>query len=276
MPNDKQIITLEAGKGADLYWNDLWRYRELFFFLAWRDVLVRYKQTAIGVLWSFIRPLLTMIVFTLVFSKLAHLPSYGVPYSILVYSALLPWQFFASAFSDGSNSLLSNSNLLSKVYFPRLILPASTLLVNFIDFLISCVILAGLMVWYRYLPPIQILLLPVFIVYISLISLGAAFWISALNVKFRDFKYIVPFVLQFGLYISPVGFSSKIIPEKWQLLYALNPMAGVIEGFRWIFLGNRWAFPSYCYALSLCLTLLVFVSGIWFFRKMEKSFADII
>jgi lipopolysaccharide transport system permease protein len=276
MYDTKKTISLEAGGKSILYWSDLWRYRELFFFIAWRDVLIRYKQTVIGIAWSLIRPLLTMIVFTVIFGKIANLPSNGIPYPIMVYTALLPWQFFANSFADGSNSLLSNSSLLSKVYFPRLILPASSLIVSFIDFVISFSILAVLMVWYRYVPHIGILLLPVFILFIIMVSLGAGFWISALNVQYRDFKYVVPFIIQFGLFISPVGFTSGVIPEKWRILYSLNPLVGVIDGFRWAILGERSILTWYGLAASIIITFAIFFSGIWYFRKMERTFADII
>lgn len=269
-------LIIEAGRTERHYWHDLWRYRELFYFLAWRDILVRYKQTAVGVLWALIRPLLTMIVFTLVFGKLAKLPSDGVPYPILVFSAMLPWQFFSNAFTEAGNSLIANANMISKVYFPRLVVPTSAVIVSFVDFLISGLILVGLMLWYGYLPDWRIVFLPLFILVAFAAAMGSGLWIAALNVKYRDFRYIIPFVVQFGLYISPVGFSSSIVPEKWRLLYSLNPMVGVIDGFRWSILGGNAGIFWPGFLLSLFLVLAMLVSGIYYFRKTEKSFADVI
>jgi len=273
---NKFELVIEPGRSGKNYWNDLWRFRELFLFLAWRDILVRYKQTVIGLAWSLIRPFLTMIVFTVIFGRLAKFPSDNVPYPILVYAAMLPWQFFSNAFSEASNSLINNSNMLTKIYFPRLIIPASTVIVNFVDFLISFIILIGLMIWYHFVPPLTILYLPLFLGLAFLTSMGAGLYVAALNVKYRDFRYIVPFVVQFGMQISPVGYSSNMIPEKYRLLYSLNPMVGVIDGFRWCILGGE----SHIYIpgmiLSIGLTLFLLIFGIWYFRKMEKSFADII
>jgi lipopolysaccharide transport system permease protein len=269
-------LVIEAGRAERQYWKDLWRYRELFYFLAWRDILVRYKQTAIGIVWALIRPLLTMIVFTVVFGRLANLPSEGVPYPILVFAALLPWQFFANSLSECSNSLISNSNLISKVYFPRLIVPTSAVVVSFVDFLVSGMILLGLMAWYNFVPSWRILTLPLFILIAFAVALGAGLWLAALNVQYRDFRFIVPFIVQFGLYISPVGFSSSVIPEKWRLLYSLNPMVGVIDGFRWAILGGGAQLDLPGFILSLGLVSLLLISGIWYFRKMERTFADVI
>jgi lipopolysaccharide transport system permease protein len=272
---DKELI-IEAGRTESQYWRDLWRYRELFYFLAWRDILVRYKQTAIGVAWALIRPFLTMVVFSVVFGKLAKLPSEGAPYPILVFAAMLPWQFFASALAECSNSLISNANLISKVYFPRLIVPASGVIVSFVDFLVAGIILLGLMAWYDFVPSWRILTLPLFIGIAFTASMGAGLWLAALNVKYRDFRYIVPFIVQFGLYISPVGFSSSIVPEKWRLLYSLNPMVGVIDGFRWAILGGESTLYFQGFAVSLGLVVLLFASGVWYFRKTERTFADVI
>lgn len=276
MSTNQATLVIEAGRTERHYWRDLWRYRELFFFLAWRDILVRYKQTAIGIVWALGRPLMTMLVFTLVFSKLAKLPSEGVPYPILVFAALLPWQFFSSAFSGAGDSLISNAGMISKVYFPRLVIPTSAVIVSFVDFLISGIILVGLMIWYGFAPSLRILTLPVFIFVAFAAAMGAGLWIAALNVKYRDFRIIVPFVVQFGLYISPVGFSSSIVPEQWRLLYSLNPMVGVIDGFRWAILGGdtRLYWPGFL--LSLSLVLVILVTGIVYFRKTEKTFADVI
>ncbi|BAY07237.1 ABC transporter permease [Calothrix sp. NIES-2098] len=269
-------LVIEAGRTERQYWKDLWRYRELFYFLAWRDILVRYKQTAIGIAWALIRPFLTMVVFTVVFGQLAKLPSQGAPYPILVFSAMLPWQFFANSLSECSNSLISNANLISKVYFPRLIVPSSAIVVSFVDFLISGMILLGLMAWYNFVPSWRILTLPLFITIAFAASMGAGLWLASLNVKYRDFRFIVPFIVQFGLYISPVGFSSNIVPEKWRFLYSLNPMVGVIDGFRWAILGGESKLYVPGFILSLGLVSLLFVTGIWYFRKMEKTFADVI
>jgi lipopolysaccharide transport system permease protein len=269
-------LTIEPGRSDHHYLRDLWYYRELFHVLAWRDISVRYKQTVIGVAWALIRPFLTMVVFTIIFGRIANLPSQGVPYALLVYAGMLPWTFFSTALADSSNSLVSNTNLISKVYFPRMIVPIAAIMVAIVDLLIGLALLAVLMVWFAYAPPIQIVLLPIFIVMAFLASLGPALWITAMNVKYRDFRYVIPFVVQFGLYISPVGFSSKIIPEQWQTLYALNPMVGIIEGFRWCILGGDHRLS----ATSLCIGAVVIVVTLWLgirrFRKTEKSFADLI
>jgi lipopolysaccharide transport system permease protein len=271
-----ETLVIEAGRTERHYWRDLWRYRELFYFLAWRDILVRYKQTVVGVAWSLIRPFLTMIVFTVIFGKLAKMPSEGVPYPILVFTALLPWQLFSNSFSESGNSLVANSNLISKIYFPRLIVPSGAVVVGFIDFLISGVFLAALMVWYRFLPDWRILTLPFFILIALAASLGAGFLIAALTVEYRDFRFIVPFIVQFGLYVSPVGFSSSIVPEKWRLLYSLNPMVGVIDGFRWALLRGQSDLYLPGFYLSLALVISLLITGIWYFRKTEKTFADVI
>ncbi|MHC5676034.1 ABC transporter permease [Nostoc sp.] len=272
----QQELVIEAGHTDQQYWKDIWRYRELFYFLAWRDILVRYKQTAIGIAWALIRPFLTMVVFTIVFGQLAKLPSQGVPYPILVFSAMLPWQFFANSLSECSNSLIGNANLISKVYFPRLIVPTSAVVVSFVDFLISGMILLGLMAWYNFVPSWRILTLPLFIAIAFAASMGAGLWFASLNVKYRDFRYIVPFIVQFGLYISPVGFSSNVVPEKWRLLYSLNPIVGVIDGFRWAILGGEAKLYLSGFLLSLGLVILLLISGIWYFRKVERTFADVI
>jgi lipopolysaccharide transport system permease protein len=274
---DKYELVLEKGRTERNYWKDLWRYRELFQVLAWRDVSVRYKQTVIGIAWAVLRPLLTMIVFTIVFGRIAKLPSIeGVPYSLLVFAGMLPWTFFSSALSDAANSLVANSNLISKVYFPRLIVPTATIVVTLVDFLISFSILVAMMIWYQFVPTWRICLLPVFVLLAFLASLGPSLWITSLNVKYRDFRYVIPFIVQFGLYISPVGFSSSVIPENWRVLYSLNPVVGIIDGFRWCILGTRseifW--PGQIASWSVILFFLWF--GIRQFRKMEKSFADLI
>jgi len=270
-------LVIERGRAQRHYWLDLWRYRELFQVLAWRDISVRYKQTVIGAAWAIIRPLLTMIVFTVVFGKLARLPSDGTaPYALMVFAGMLPWTFFATAVADASNSLIGNANLISKVYFPRLIVPIAAVMVAFVDFLVSFAILIGLMVWYQFAPGWQVLFLPVFAFIAFVASMGIGVWITALNVKYRDFRYVIPFIVQFGLYVSPVGFSSNVIPDRWRLLYSLNPMVGVIDGFRWCLLGgeSRLFWPGL--AVSVGVASFFLWLGIHQFRKMEKSFADLI
>lgn len=270
-------LIIEPGRSEKNYWGDLWRYRELFYILAWRDIKVRYKQTVIGIAWSIIRPLFTMVIFTIVFGKIAKLPTEGtIPYALMVFAGLLPWQFFSNAITESSNSLIGNASLISKVYFPRLIIPASSIITSFIDFMISFVLMIGLMIYYRYLPSWQMLLMPGFIVIVFLASFGSGLWLTTMNVKFRDFRYIVPFIVQLGLYISPVGFSSNNIPEKWKLLYSLNPMVGVIDGFRWCILGGGSKIYMPGFLLSLGVIVLLMLYAIRHFRKMEKEFADYI
>jgi lipopolysaccharide transport system permease protein len=270
------IVVIEAGRTEREYWKDLWRYRELFYFLAWRDILVRYKQTAVGMAWSVLRPLLTMLVFTVVFGKLARLPAYGVPYPLLVLVGMLPWQLFSNAMQEGSNSLILSANMITKIYFPRLIAPASNVVVSVVDFLISLVILACFMAWYRVSPSAHLLTLPLFLALVIAASFGAAFWLSALTVKYRDFRFLVPFIVQFGLYISPVAFSSRIVPDKWRLLYALNPMVGLIEGFRWAVLGKAVPGDWPDLVASVVVVAAVLASGVWYFRRTERTFADVI
>jgi lipopolysaccharide transport system permease protein len=273
----KPDLVIEAGKSERQYWKDLWRYRELFYFLAWRDIVVRYKQTAIGMAWALIRPFLTMIVFTLLFNNLANLPSQGTaPYPILVLAALLPWQFFAGALSQASGSLVHNSNLISKIYFPRLIVPASAIAVSCVDFLISGLLLLALMIWYQYVPSWRCMTLPIFTLIATLTAFGAGLWLASLYVKFRDIGQVIPFVIQLGLYISPVGYRSDLIPANWRLLYSLNPMVGVIDGFRWAILGDDRSFYLPGFLLSLAIMTILLWSGIRYFRSVERQFADII
>jgi lipopolysaccharide transport system permease protein len=268
-------LVIEAGKVNRQYFRDLLTYRELFLLLAWRDILVRYKQTIIGIAWSVLRPLLTMIVFTIVFGRLAKMPSDGAPYPILVFAAMLPWQFFSNTVSEGGNSLISNASMVSKVYFPRIIIPTTAMIVSLIDFLISILILSTLMVWYQYVPTWKVMFLPLFLVLAAIAALGITYLISALNVKFRDFRFVLPFIIQFGLYISPVGFSSTVVPEKWRLVYSMNPMVGVIDGFRWAIIGNTDLYwPGLL--LSIGIATLLFAIGFLFFRRMEREFADVI
>ena len=275
MVSSPQEIVIEAGRTERHYWRDLWAYRELLLFLAWRDILVRYKQTVIGIAWSVIRPVLTMVVFTVVFGRIANLPSEGVPYPLLVFAAMLPWYFFATALSEGSNSLVQNANIVSKVYFPRLIIPVSTIAVSLVDFLISLALLAGLMVWYQALPSARVLALPAFLLLVLVVTTGLTLWLAALNVRYRDFRYVVPFLIQVGLFLSPVGFSSAIVPDAWRLAYALNPMVGVIEGFRWCLL-EGYPLDAGAVALGAGVALMLLASGLAYFRKTERSFADVI
>ena len=269
-------LIIEPNRTTGAFFRELLRYRELFYFLAWRDILVRYKQTVIGIAWSVIRPLLTMLVFTVVFGRLAKLPNEGVPYPILVFSAMLPWQYFANAMQESSNSLIAESRLISKVYFPRLIVPASSVIVSAVDFLISLALLGLLMLGYGFVPSWTLLFMPFFFLLATLAALGAGFWLSALNVKYRDFRYIVPFLVQFGLYVSPVGFSSSVVPERWRLLYSLNPMVGVIDGFRWCVQGTASSLYLPGFLISAAISVLAFSSGVWFFRRTERFFADFI
>lgn len=276
MLNENEII-IEPGRAEKNYWADLWHYRELFIILSWRDLSVRYKQTIIGILWAIVRPLLTMVVFTVIFGRVAKLPSDGnAPYALMVFAAMLPWTLFSNALSESSNSLIGNANLISKVYFPRLIIPTATLVTALVDFLISFIILIAMMIYYQFMPGWQIILIPFFIILALLASLGPGLWITALNVKYRDFRYVIPFLVQFGLYVSPVGFSSNVVPEKWRLLYSLNPMVGVIDGFRWCILGGNSPIYVPGFLLSLAIITLFLWLGITRFRKMEKTFADII
>lgn len=273
---EQNITIIEPKRLEHHYINELWRYRELFIFFAWRDILIRYKQTALGITWSLIRPLTTMIIFTIVFNKIAKLPSNDVPYPILIFSAMLPWQFFANSFQDASNSLIYNAIILSKIYFPRLILPTSAVIVGMIDFIISFALFIFLMIWYQFCPSWRIIYIPFFLILAMMSSLGIGFMLAALNVKYRDFRHIVPFLVQIGLYISPVGFRSDIIPEKWRIWYSINPMVGVIDGFRWSILGgeNLFYWPSFC--ISIVMAIVLFSIGLQYFRTTERVFADLI
>lgn len=272
-----RVLVIEAGRSERLYWADLWHYRELFAVLAWRDIAVRYKQTVIGIAWAVVRPLLTMIVFTVVFGVVAKLPSEsGVPYPLLVFCGMLPWFLFATILSDASNSLISNSNLISKVYFPRMIVPCATAVVAIVDFAINLVILAALMAWYGFMPNWRIVFLPAFVALAVLASIGPALLLTALNVKYRDFRFIIPFIVQFGLYVSPVGFSSNLVPAEWRLLYSLNPVVGVVDGFRWCILGGdvQLYWPGFIASLAVVAAFLWL--GISYFRRTERTFADLL
>ena len=266
-------LIIEPGRGEKNYWRDLWRYRELFYILSWRDIKVRYKQTAVGAAWSIIRPLLTTIIFTFVFSRIAKLQNPGnAPYALMVFAGMLPWQFFSNALSESSNSLINNANLISKVYFPRMIIPASSVITTLVDLGISFIIMLGMFIWFRFIPSWHIIFLPFFVILAFLCSFGIGLYLTAVNVKYRDFKYIIPFIVQFGLYITPVGFSSSVITGKWKILYDLNPMVGIIDGFRWCILDDKMDWGSFW--ISIAIIALFLWIGISYFRKMEKTFAD--
>jgi lipopolysaccharide transport system permease protein len=277
VPPREAVIVLKPGRAERHYWSDVWQYRELLAILAWRDVAVRYKQTVIGVAWAVVRPLLTTIIFTFVFSRLAKLPSDGAtPYPVLVFAGMLPWFLFASILGEASGSLVSNAGLVGKVYFPRIIVPAAAAVVALVDFAINLVLLIGMMLWFGFWPDWKVVFLPAFVLLAVLASLGPALLITALNVKYRDFRYIIPFIVQFGLYISPVGFSSAVVPERLRLLYSLNPVVGVIDGFRWCLLGG--ASPLYLPGFLLSLGVIAFFLwlGIRYFRRTERTFADLL
>jgi len=258
------------------YWKELWKYRELFFFLSWRDLLVQYKQTVIGVLWSVLRPLLTIVIFTFVFGRLAHLPSAGIPYSLLVFCGMLPWQFFAHALGESSNSLVANTNLISKTYFPRIVIPTATLVVGLVDLLISFLILCVLLFWHGLWPDWRWLGIPLFLGITCAAALGAGLWFAAWNVKYRDFRYVIPYIIQFGLFLSPVGFSAAVVPLQWKWVYSLNPMVGVINGFRWSLLNGRMPLDWPAVLMSMGISFLLLFLGFSHFQKAEREFADII
>ncbi|HEY4951783.1 MAG TPA: ABC transporter permease [Verrucomicrobiae bacterium] len=270
-----QRLIIEAGRTEGQYWRDLWRYRELFYFLAWRDFLIRYKQTFVGVFWALIRPVLTMFILTMV-GKFGKLPTGGVPGALFFFCALLPWQFFSTTLSESSISFVYNANLVSKIYFPRLVVPASSVIVSFVDFAISSVFLVLLMLYYRFPPPPAIVFLPFFVVLIFAASLGAGLWTSALTVKYRDFRFVVPFVVQFGLYASVILQTGKIQNEDYRLLYSLNPIVGIIDGFRWCILGGENTIYLPGLVASIVGVVFLVVTGLWYFRKMERILADII
>lgn len=274
--SEKHIVRLEAGRSRQSYWEDVFRYRELFSVLARRDIAVRYKQTAIGVLWAVLRPLLTMMVFTFVFGRIAKLPSEGAPYPLLVFSGMVPWFFFASSISESSGSLVANANLLSKVYFPRILIPASSILVAAVDFVIALVLLVALMVFFDVMPSWRLVCLPLFLAVALAAALGLGLCFSALNIRYRDFQFIVPFLLQMGIYVSPIGFASTVVSEQWRLVYALNPMVGVIEGFRWAVLGGAFEIRWDVLAVSGVVSGVLLCVGVLFFRRFERGIADVI
>lgn len=270
-------IHIEPGRSEKNYWKDLWRYRELFYILSWRDLKVRYKQTVMGVAWSVIRPLLTVAIFTVVFSVIGKFEApFGINYSLVVFAGLLPWQFFASGLTEASNSLIGNERLISKVYFPRMIIPAASVITSLVDFLISFLLMLLLMAFYRTMPAWQIVFLPFFILVAFMASIGAGLWLTALNVKYRDFKHVVPFIVQLGFYASPVPYMTNLVPEKYRLIYHLNPMVGVIDGFRWCLFGEKMTPDWNGVMISLGVTIFLVALGIRTFRRMEKSFADLI
>jgi lipopolysaccharide transport system permease protein len=271
-----QEMLIEAGHAERNYWRDLWRFRELFYFLAWRDILVRYKQTVLGIAWALLQPLLTMIVFSVVFGRIARLPSAGAPYPVFVLAALLPWQFFSRALSESGTSLITNTNLISKVYFPRLLVPAGAVIVSLVDFLISFALLGAMMLWFQYTPGIRALFLLILIPVTIASAVGPGLWIAALNVKYRDFRYVVPFIIQLGIYISPVGFTSDLVPERWRLLYSLNPLVGLIDAFRWAIIRTAPAPEPRSALISAVMIVLLMILGVWYFRKTERTFADVI
>lgn len=268
-------IVIEPGRAAAHYWRDLWRYRELLSFLAWRDITVRYKQTAIGIAWAIIRPALTLLVFV-AFRRMAGLAAGPVPDVLLVFAAVLPWQFFSSALLESSTSLIGNTGLISKVYFPRMIIPASAVVTAFVDFLITCGLLAVLMAWYGAAPGIRLLALPLLALQASALALGLGLWLAALTVTYRDFRYVVPFLVQLGLFVSPVAFATSQVPVSWRLLYSLNPLVGIIDGFRWSILGGRTELNPEALAMSVTVTLASLGVGTWYFRRVERGFADAI
>jgi lipopolysaccharide transport system permease protein len=269
-------LIIDSGHPSAIYWKEIWRYRGLLYFLAWRDIIVRYKQTVIGFAWAILPPVVTAFAFTVIFNKFAHLSSSRTPYPILVLAGTLPWALFSNALSQGGNSVVSNSHLITKVYFPRFIIPLSAIVVSLVDFFLSCTVLLGVMAWYRYLPDWRIITLPLFLLLALLTSLAFGIWLAALNVRYRDIRYVIPFMIQVGIYISPVGFSSAIVPPAWRWLYSLNPMVGVIDGFRWALLRGDGQFylPSLC--LSLCWVTLLLVTGVAYFRRVEALFTDVI
>jgi homopolymeric O-antigen transport system permease protein len=271
-----QELLIEPGRAEKNYWGDLWRYRELFYILAWRDLSVRYKQTAIGVIWAILRPFIAMVIFSVVFGRIAKMPSNGIPYPILVFAAMLPWQFFANALTEASNSLVTNTNLVSKVYFPRLIIPAGAVITSLLDLLISAALLGVLTIYFQFLPDWRVLTLPLFTLLAFLAALGPGLLLAALNVKFRDFRHVIPFIAQFGLFISPVGFSSDVIPANWRLIYSLNPMVGVIDGFRWAICRGYSHMYVPGFMLSVAVIAFFLWLGVWYFRRTEKGFADVI
>lgn len=270
-------LVIKATKNRSSYWKEIWEYKDLLYILVWRDIKVRYKQTFLGVLWSILQPLLTMVVFTFIFSQIAELPTEAkAPYPILVFSALIPWQFFSSAISGAGSSLIANQALITKVYFPRTVIPASTVIASMFDMIISLAILIFLIVYYSFIPSWKICLLPLLVLHVFLFTMGLSLLISSYNIKYRDFRYIIPFAIQFGLLISPVGFSSTVIPENLYYVYSLNPMVGIIDGFRWSILNTTGSFNLFTYGISIFISMIIFLVGVYKFKRIEQSISDII
>ncbi len=276
LPGNYAHVVIEPPKGwSSLELSELWKYHELLFFLTWRDIKVRYKQTMLGAAWAILQPVLTMIVFSIIFGGLAKLPSDGIPYPIFTFTALLPWQLFAYALSQSSNSLVGSQNLISKVYFPRLVVPFSSVLAGVVDFAIAFLVLVGMMAFYGIGLTPAALLLPLFVLLALASALAVGLWLSALNVQYRDIRYVVPFLTQFWMYATPIAYSSSLIPENWRWLYSLNPMTGVVEGFRWVILGKS-SLDVLSLGISACVVVLLLVGGLYYFKRMEANFADII
>jgi lipopolysaccharide transport system permease protein len=272
---DTMLTLIQPEKGwSALNLRDLWRYRELIYFMTWRDLKVRYKQTLLGASWAILRPFLTMIVFSIFFGNLAKVPSDGIPYPIFAYTALLPWELFASALSQASRSLVQNTNMVTKVYFPRMILPISSILAGVVDFLIAFIVLIGMMIYYKITPTVNVWTLPLFILLAMITALGVGFWLAALNVLYRDINYVTPFLTQFWMFITPIAYGSSLIPENWRFLYAINPLSGVVDGFRWALLGNQQSAPGPTLIISSLIAVVVLISGMFYFRRMERQFAD--
>jgi len=275
--SDKTITIIHPEKGwAPVDLRDLWRYRELIFFMTWRDVKVRYKQTLLGALWAILRPFLTMVVFSIFFGELAGIPSDGVPYPIFTFAALIPWELFSHALSVGSRSLVQNSNMITKIYFPRVILPLASVLAGVVDFLFAFLVLAGMMIYYGITPPANVWTLPLFLLLTLIISLGVSLWLSAMNVLYRDVGYVTPFLTQFWLFITPIAYGASLVPERWRFLYALNPMVGVVNGFRWALLGIENGAPNQTLLVSIAVAVGILISGLFYFRRMERQFADMV
>lgn len=270
------VLVIEPGRGSGQYWRDLWEYRELFYFLAWRDVVVRYKQTAAGIAWAWLRPVTAMVVATVVFGSIAGLPSGGAPYPVMVFAGMLPWQLFANALSDSGNSLIGNSSLIVKVYFPRIVIPASSVITAFVDFLIASALLVALLAWYGIAPTWRLVALPWFVVLVLVAALGAGLWLAAVTVKYRDFRFVVPFIVQFGFFVTPVAYTSGAVPAEWRAVYALNPLAGIIDGFRWALLGGAEPLHAAAQIATIVETGALLASGLLYFRRSERSFADVI
>lgn len=275
-PGDVPTIRIKPVKGwAPLKLGELWAYRELLYFFVWRDIKVRYKQTVLGASWAIIQPVFTMVIFSLFFGRLAKVPSDGLPYPIFSYAALVPWTYFASSLSQAANSMVGNANMLKKIYFPRLTMPVATLLAGIVDFVLAFIVLLGMMLFYGFVPTFNVIWLPLFLLLALITSLGVGLWLAALNVQFRDVRYTVPFITQAWLFLTPIAYPSSLLSDRWKLLYGINPMAGVVEGFRWALLGTDTA-PGPMIIVSSLVALAILVSGLFYFRRMEKTFADIV